>query len=340
MVEGLNLSNSLLLVPVTMFFYLTAILNPIIILKCTGPNCRVKMRSEFDDDFGDYDSYDDWRNGTVSLQSDGNVTLIRFKHGFVRCDSDCDDCGWKDDTPETCDDYDDIAYNTLLDDLETYNETLPSYLNPNCSCRHWCDNCDADELVSLPGDEDDGYHRHMQDYWYVLKWNCDGWEEEFGTDDGELCNLFRTFNFTMTLTVIAFVWLGAVLALMLFMEYTNFHIFNNGKCKCCFISTFWKKVLFTVLLMAPVSFMLIVWMMLVYGNTEEMLDKYFDVVGAEFEYDWMTRGCVMFWISIGFGILSIVAMISAGTTTRHLRTVIDYRRGVEYSGVNWKPHMS
>jgi len=345
MVQGLDVKHSVLLIPVTLFCYLTAILNPIISLECTQPNCRKAMRSEYDDDFGDYDSYDDWRNGTANLQSDGNVTLIKFKHGYVKCNSDCDDCEGKDDASESCDDYNDTEYELLLVDLENlaatetdYNYTLPSYLVPDCSCRDWCSACDGDDLVSLPGDE--GYHRHMQNYWHKLEQSCEEWQIEFGTDGNEMCDLFQNFYFTMSLTLLAFGWLLGVLALLMFMEYTNFHIFYNGRCKCCFISPKVKKALFTVLLVAPVLFMLYVQLNLVLGNTTEMLDKYFDLVGADFEYDWITRGFVMFWISIGLGIISVVVMMLSGTTERHLRTVVNYRRGVEYEGVNWKPHLS
>jgi len=347
MVVGLDIKYSVMLIPVTMFFYLTAIMNPIIELKCVGPNCRKRMHSKFDKNFSRFDSYEEWRNGSESLQSDGNVTLIRFSHGYVKCDSDCDDCEGKDGASETCTNYNDTEYQLLLDGMENltesvigFNHTLPTYLEPNCNCRDWCTNCDDYDLVSLPGDED-GLHRHMQNFWNKLQTNCKAWEMEFGSSDGEMCKLFERFYFTMALTVIGFVWLGAVLVLMMFMEYTNFHIFNDGKCKCCFRTPRFKKILFTVLLTAPVSFMMYIGLKLMYvGNTEELLDKYFELVGAEFEYDWDTRGVTMFWISMALALLSIVVMMLTGTTQRHLRTIINYRRGVEYNGVSWKPHMS
>jgi len=342
MVVGLDIKYAVMLIPLTMFFYLTAILNPIITLRCKGVDCRPRMRSEFDDDFDGFGNYTHWRNGSASLQSNGNVTLIKFNHGFVKCDSKCDDCAGKDDASETCTDYNDTLYERMLDALADANENLPNYLMPNCSCRDWCSGCDDSDLVSLPGDED-GKHRHMQNNWHKLQKYCEEWEQDLGSVDGEseMCNLFNTFYYTMVLTVIGFCWLGAVLALMMFMEYTNFHIFYDGKCKCCFRTPWFKKILFTVLLTAPVSFMFFVWYIIVYGDTTEvLLTKYFDLIGAEFDYDWDTTGVLMFWISMGLAILSILVMMFSGTTHRHLRTIISYRRGVEYHGVSWKPHIN
>jgi len=347
MVVGLNLKYSLMLIPATMFFYLTAILNPIIILKCDGPNCRERMRSEFDTYFGIYTDYDHWRNGSSSLQSDGNVTLVWFSHGHVKCDSNCTDCAWQDEVSDTCTDYNDTQYEHLKITLENltntinddYNYTLPSYLEPNCHCRAWCSECDHYNLVSLPGDED-GKIRHVQNYWNKLVKYCEEWEENFGSDEGVMCHLFNTFYITQMLTITAFVWLGCVLALIMFMEYTNFHLFYGGKCKVCFISVRTKKMLFTMLLVAPLTFMMYIGMRLLHGDTELLLTKYFDLVGAKFEYDWDTRGVKTFWVSMGLAFLSIIVMMLSGKTPRHLRIVANYRRGVEYAGVPWKPHMS
>jgi len=217
----------------------------------------------------------------------------------------------------------------------------PDYLNKNCSCRDWCSGCDGTNLVALPGDED-GRPRHVNGYWNRLQTHCKMWQRDgFETENNEMCDLFDRFYWTMALTVGGFVSLGAVFFLMMFMEYTNFHIFYDGKCKVCFRTPRFKKILFTVLLIAPVSFMLIVLIELQYGNnTADLLDQYFDLVGADFDYDWDTRGVRMFWISMGLAITSILVMIFSGTTERHLRTVISYKRGVEYEGVSWKPHMN
>jgi len=347
MVVGLDIKYAVMLIPLTMFSYLTAIMNPIIILRCTGPHCRDRMRSQFDD-FSDskYADYSEWRNYSNSLQADGNVTLIKFNHGYVKCDSNCDDCKDKEGASETCANYNDTEYQSLLNDIEELSEHpdipehIPGYLDKNCSCRDWCSGCDDTDLVALPGDED-GRPRHVNGNWYSLKTDCKTWQREgFGSENNEMCELFDRFVWTMALTVGGFAWLGVVLGLMLFMEYTNFHIFYNGKCKICFQTARRKKVLFTVLLIAPVSFMLIVGIQLQYGNTEELLDRYFDLVGAEFKYDWDTRGVIMFWISMGLAMSSILVMMFSGTTQRHLRTVISYKRGVEYEGVSWKPHIN
>jgi len=346
MVDGLDVKYSVMLVSVTMFTYITAMLNPYIMLKCKGDSCREKMRTEYDDDFGDFQTYSDWRAGNITLQSDGNVTLMRFNHGYVKCDSSCDDCEGKENVSETCTDYNDTQFQELLQKLEdlklTYNDsdyTLPYWLNPNCSCKVWCSRCDAQDYVSLPGD---GKPRTMQNYWNELEKNCRDWEEELGSTDGEMCKLFRSFWVTMQLTVSGILMLGLVLMLMMFMEYTNFHIFYGGKCKFCFIPLRAKKVLFTVLLTVPVTFMLVVGVTLQYGDTNEMLDNYFKLIGAETEFDlvWKTKGVYMFWVSMGLGTLSIVVMIMSGKTTRHRRTIINYRRGVVYSDGNWKPHSS
>jgi len=344
MVDGLDVKYSVMLVPVTMFFYITAMLNPIIKLICdvdNFDNCREKMRSKWDDDFGDYADYLDWRGGNRSLQSDGNVTLLGFTHGYVVCDS-CEDC----EDNETCADYDDNEFQKLLrklgsldsdnDTKDDYNWSLPSWLNPNCSCKDWCANCDGQDLVSLPGNGT----RTMNNLWYELLTQCEEWEMELGTTDGEMCKLFRSFSITMALTVGGILMLGIVWVLMMFMEYTNFHIFYGGKCKFCFISLRVKKVLFTVLLTVPVTFMLIVGVTVVYGPTEELLNNYFRLIGAKFIYIRNTNGVIMFWISMGLGILSILVMMMSGKTTRHLRTIIHYRRGVVYSDGNWKPHSS
>jgi len=335
-----------MLVPVTMFFYITAMLNPIIKLKCVD-NCRVQMRTEYDDDFGPWDDYAHWRGGdNVTLQSNGNVTLMRFNHGYVKCDTSCDDCEGKENVSETCTDYNDTEFQQLLQKLEdlreTYkdsrNYTLPYWLNPNCSCKVWCSKCDDQDYVALPGD---GKPRQMQNYWNELGKHCREWEQQLNsTKGGEMCKLFDTFQMTMALTVCGILMLGLVLMLMMFMEYTNFHIFYGGRCKFCFISVRAKKVLFTVLLTVPVTFMLVVGVTLVYGNTDEMLNNYFTLIGANFELDWNTNGVYMFWISMALGILSILVMMISGKTTRHLRTIINYRRGVVYSDGNWKPHSS
>jgi len=351
MVDGLDIKHSVMLIPLTMFFYLTAMLNPVILLKCKGPNCRVRMHSIFDDFNGTSDgfsNYSEWRNGRANLQSDGNVTLIKFNHGYVRCDSNCDDCEGRKDADKKCKDYDDTSYQLLVGTSKNlthfFNDTnysIPDFLIPECDCKDWCSGCDPD-FVALPVDEDDGLHRHAFNYWNKLLKNCEEWELEYGirSDGGEMCDLFNAFSLTMALTVIGFIWLGAVLTLMMFMEYTNFHIFYGGKCKFCFRTPLFKKILFTVLLTAPVSFMMWTMVQLRYGDTELYLDKYFDLIEAEFNYDWDTRGIKMFWVSIGLAILSIIVMMMSGTTQRHLRTVINYRRGVVYNGVDWKPHMS
>jgi len=363
MVDGLDVKYSMMLVTVTMFFYITAMLNPIIKLHCDGPNCRNRMQSVFDSDFGIYDNYANWRNGTANLQSDGNVTLMRFHHGYVKCDHRCKDCEGVENASEMCTDYDDTEYQLLLLNLTRLNDsyskfnhthltendetlhknwsnfswTIPGYLVPNCECREWCKDCSDLNLVSLPGDK----YRHVQNYWNELEKDCLKREEALNSTEGVMCDMFQTFWFTMALTLTGFGWLGAVLLLMMFMEYTNFHIFYGGKLKCCFISIRVKKALFTVLLSAPVTFMLYIWIKLRHvGDTEEMLTKYFDLIEAQFVFDWKTRGVYMFWISMALGTLSVMAMMMAGKTTRHLRTIIDYRRGVEYKDGNWKPHSS
>jgi len=351
MVVGLDIKYSLMLIPVTLFFYLTAMMNPIIILRCAEPNCRKRMRSVYDDFEDDerFDNYSHWRNGSVSLQANGNVTLISFNHGYVKCGSSCDDCPGKDDASESCENYNDTKYELLLDDLLFYStiddnipDHIPDYLNKNCSCRDWCSNCDDTDLVALPGvpGDEDVSPRHVNGLWTRLQMNCEKWQTGFGTEGNEMCDLFKRFSFTMILTVTGFAWLWAVLALMMFMEYNNFHIFYDGKCKFCFRTPCFKKILFTLLLIAPVSFMMIVGIELKFGNTEELLNNYFELIGAEFEYDWDTRGVIMFFISMALAILSILSMIFAGKTQRHLRTVISYKRGVVYEGVNWKPHMN
>lgn len=348
MVVGLDVKYSVMLVPVTMFCWITAMLNPIIMLKCVGPNCRVKMRSKYDDFGIDYQNYSQWRGGdNISLQSDGNVTLMRFNHGYVKCDNSCDDCEGKENASETCTDYNDTEFQLLLELLEDLNETkdeddtfnysLPYWLRPNCSCKDWCAHCDDQDYVQLPGD---GKPRTMQNYWNELSKHCRQWEEELDSAEGQMCKLFRRFYITMILTVIGILQLGIVLVLMMFMEYTNFHIFYGGKCKCCFISVRVKKVLYTVLLIVPVTFMLVVGVTLALGNTDEMLKNYFELIGAEFVLNWNTRGVYMFWISMALGALSIVVMMMSGRTERHLRTIINYRRGVVYSDGNWKPHSS
>jgi len=347
MVDGLNVKYSVMLVPVIMFIYITAMLNPIIKLECVGDSCREKMRTEYDDDFGNYISYAQWRVGVnKTLQSHGNVTLMRFNHGYVKCDSSCNDCKGKENASETCTDYDDKKFQLLLKNLnilkEKYNDsnfTLPYWLNPNCSCKDWCKHCDDQDYVSLPTD---GKHRTMQNYWSELETNCEQWENELGPSNGEMCKLFRSFRVTMILAVSGILMLGIVLMLMMFMEYTNFHIFYGGKCKFCFISLRAKKVLFTVLLAVPVTFMLVVGVTLAYGDTEEMLNNYFKFIGAEDQFNivWNNRVVWMFWISMALGALSIVVMMRSGKTTRHLRTIINYRRGVVYSGGKWKPHSS
>jgi len=349
MVVGLDIKYSVMLIPVTMFCYLTAIMNPIIILRCKGPHCRKRMRSKYDsfDDDERFDNYDEWLNDSVSLQANGNVTLIKFNHGYVKCDSNCDDCKDKDGAKATCENYNDTEYQSLLLDLANYSifdidipEHLPDYLNKNCSCRDWCSRCDDTDLVALHADED-GLPRHVNGYWNRLQTHCKTWQSDgFDTDSNELCALFDNFYWTMALTIGGFAWLGVVLALMMFMEYTNFHIFYDGKCKFCFRTPCFKKILFTVLLIAPVSFMMVVGIQLKFGNTEDLLNKYFELIGAEFEYDWDTRGVIMFWISMGLAITSILVMILSGKTRRHLRTVISYKRGVEYEGVSWKPHIN
>jgi len=351
MVAGLDIKYAVMLIPLTMFCYLTAIMNPMIILRCKGPLCRKRMRSKFDDfsDDPDYANYEEWLSDS-SLQANGNVTLIKFNHGYVICDYNCDDCKGKEDASAACANYNDTEYQSVLKDLEDLSseypddpdipDHLPAYLNKNCSCRDWCSGCDDTNLVALPGDED-GRPRHVNGYWNKLQTHCKMWQRDgFETEDNEMCALFDRFYWTMALTVGAFVSLGAVFFLMMFMEYTNFHIFYDGKCKVCFRTPRFKKILFTFLLVAPVSFMLIVGIRLQYGNTEDLLEKYFELVGAHFEYDWDTRGVIMFWISMGLAMTSILVMIFAGTTQRHLRTVITYKRGVEYEGVSWKPHIN
>merc|ERR1719233_944301 len=156
-----------------------------------------------------YDSYDEWRNGSASLQSDGNVTLLKFSHGYVKCDSNCDDCEGKDDATEKCADYNHTEYKDLLETLEfltenvpSYNWTLRSYLKLDCKCKDWCSDCDDKNLVSLPGDED-GNKRHMQNNWYKLKMHCKDWETRFN-NNGTMCKLFDKFSLTMNLTVIGF----------------------------------------------------------------------------------------------------------------------------------------
>jgi hypothetical protein len=350
MVDGLNIKYSVMLIPATMFFYATAIMNPVIILKCQGHLCRERMHSpfdEFDEDIDDFSSYEKWRvSNTTNLQSDGVVTLLKFSHGYVKCDSNCDDCAGWENASDTCKDYNDTEYQSLLDTLQRLSEEpdsssffeLPSYLQPNCSCKDWCEYCDESNLVSLPGDN--GKHRHTQNYWNELQKNCEKWEEQFESDKDEMCNLFSAFTVTMKLTIVGFTWLLAVLVLMMFMEYTNFHIFYKGKCKFCFRTPLFKKILFTVLLTAPVAFMMVTMAQLRYGRTEELLDEYFKLVGdTKFVYDWETRGILMFGLSMASALLSIVVMMMSGTKERHLRTVINYRRGVEYEGVDWKPHV-
>jgi len=336
-----------MLVPVTMFFYITAMLNPIIELECIGEDtCRDSMHSKYDDNFAKYKNYSHWRGGNnVSLQSHGNVTLMRFNHGYVKCDSSCDDCEGKENASETCTDYNDTEFQLLLELLDELNEdendpfnySLPYWLRPNCSCKDWCAQCDDQDYVQLPGD---GKPRTMQNYWNELSKHCRHWEEELGSTEGEMCKLFRSFYITMVLTVIGILQLGIVLVLMMFMEYTNFHIFYGGRCKCCFISLRKKKVIYTFLLVVPVTFMLVVGVSFTYGNTDDMLKNYFDLIGAEFHLHWNTKGVWMFWISMALGTLSIVVMMMSGKTTRHLRKIINYRRGVVYDEGNWKPHSS
>jgi len=358
MVVGLEIQYSVCLIPVTMLFYLTALLNPIIKLECTGPHCRSKMHSRFDifTRNDSYNSYDEWRNGTSSLQSDGTVTLLKLTHGYVKCEENCDDCEDKETAEVKCENYNDTQYKELLATLEKLNEklpakynwTLPSYLKLDCKCKDWCPECDHHNLVSLPGDKDGKLQ--VQTYWYQL-WGdyCfdtqnETWQEGSveSKNNDTMCKLFKRFFIIMTLTVIGFLWLGAVLVIMMFVEYINFHIIFDGKCKFCFCTPCFKKILFTGILTVPFLFMLYIGSELLWlRNMDDLLRDYFEIIGATFKLNYKdTPGVIMFYISMGFAFLSIVATMLSGTTQRHLRTIKNYRRGVEYEGVSWKPHNS
>jgi len=372
MVKGLEIKYSVCLIPVTMLCWLTASLNPIIKLECIGPYCRSKMHSKFDTFINDnYNSYDEWRiSNTTNLQSDGTVTLLKLTHGFVECETNCDDCEGKKNAIKgkenykvKCEKYNDPEYKDLLVTLEklrnlstegnvppglaSYNWTLPSWLKLDCQCKDWCTTCDDHNMVSLPGVQYGNNTNHtIQNFWFRLEAKyC-----KTGKNNDTTCKLFSSFSKIMILTVIGFVWLGAVLVFMMFVEYINFHIFWDGKFKFCFCTARFKKLLFTVLLIVPFSFMLYIATELLWlRKMDALLNDYFENIGATFNVTHHDTypgvnidhypGVIMFYISIGFAFLSILATMLSGTTPRHLRTIINYRRGVEYDGVSWKPHV-
>jgi len=344
MVQGLNLYCSMILLPFTIFVFAATMINPIVKLECLeghGFVCKDRRLSKFDD------NYDEWRypdgNNMTRLQADGNLTLTRFSHGFVPCYSDqCKDCTGK----KECADYNYTQYESLLADIEEYNANktaeygvnitddelieLPGWMVPDCACLEFCGDCDEQHLIKLPGNMG-----HVQGLWAFL--DCQEITREWMLPNEEpVCDLFNNFFKVVTAGAMALLGIGVTFMWMCFLEYVNFHLFCSGNCKCLFISPWKKKIMFVVMLTGPL-FLLIWLLMNLYQETDRKLNAYFDAVGVAYKYNWNTRGYIMWWICIGNVCLSILAILVAGKTERHLVTMNNYRRGIDYANGETDP---
>jgi len=286
MVEGVEVKVPSFFWPVTCFLMFLAGMNPIVKLKCVPlegeDNCKTKYVSVYD-----VQNYSIWRNETW-LQANGNLTMLKLTHGIVNCEDECNDCDEDD-----CDEWDYGNMRQLDDALRVYNKSLPSFLTEMCNCADFCkDNC-TNGLIALPG------NNSMNAQWIDM--DCKKLEAERNAaangNSGKICGLVELYRMAYILSVVTLVLMVLLQVTMLGLEYVNFDSFLEGKCRCLFCPYRIKKSLYIFWACVCLGAQLYIYL-LITGETNEKLDRYFEVINGNFEYDWDTRGNYLFLAAI------------------------------------------
>jgi len=291
MVEGVEVKVPSFFWPATCFVMFLTSMNPLVKLECVE-NCRTDYVSEFDGD-----NYTLWSNGT-RLQADGNLTIFTLTHGLVSCENKCEDCG-----EENCEDWSYEEMKSLDKALRNHDSYLPSFLTTMCNCADFCGDCD-NGFIPLPG------NNSMDANWIDMdckKLEADHNAAENG-DSGKICGLVELYKQACILTIFCLVLMVLLQCTMLGLEYVNFDSFLDGRFRCLFCPYWVKKTLYIFLACFCLGVQLWTYM-LVFQETDEKLDAYFEVIKGDFRYDWDTRGNYLFITAIVGSCVTIVTMV-------------------------------
>jgi len=292
MVEGVEVKVPSFFWPVTCFVMFLAAMNPLVKLNCLK-NCKENYVSEFDGE-----AYIKWR-GDTWLQADGNLTMFKLTHGYVHCENSCNDCD-----EENCKfwNYEEMKkLDRAIKNRTNYNSSLPEFLTTMCYCADFCEDKCKNGFIALPGNDS------MDANWEDM--DCKKLEADHNaTDSGKICGLVDLYRRAHILTIACLVMMIILQITMLGLEYVNFDSFLDGRCKCLFCPYWIKKTLYIFLACVCLGVQLYTFLP-VKEKTDEKLDAYFDVINAEFEYDWHTRGYYLFIAAIVGSCVTIFTMV-------------------------------
>jgi len=290
MVDGVEVKVTSFFWPITWFVMFLALMNPLVVLECVGDHCRHNYVSEYDGD-----NYTTWYGNGMWLQATGNLTIQKLTHGFVNCESECNDCEESD-----CKNWNYTGMKQLDKALQKHDTSLPSFLTTMCYCDDFCEGNCENGLIALPGDNT------VNSKW--LKMDCKATEKSFDAKNGEICGLVDLYQWVYIVTIACLVFMVLLQLTMLALEYVNFESFLDGRCKCLFCPFWVKKSLYIFLACVCLAAQLYTFIT-VYTDTENKLDAYFEIIDGEFRYDWNTRGFYLFITAIAGSCVTIFTMI-------------------------------
>jgi len=287
MVEGVEVKVPSIFWPVTLFVMFLALMNPFVLLECDGDHCRHYYVSERDTE------YDAWKMGW--LQASGNLTINGLTYGLVTCENKCDDCG-----EDHCKNWNYTGMKIFDDRLKDKGTQLPDFLTEMCFCADFCEKCD-NGLIPLPG------NNTANSQWIYM--DCVAMEANYSATNGEICGLVELYKNAYIVSVTCLVFMTLLQITMLGLEYVNFDSFLDGRCRCLFCPFWVKKSLY--ILMASLCLVAQLYTFIkLDSDTENKLKEYFKVINGEFNYNWNTRGYILFITAIVGSCITICTMLA------------------------------
>jgi len=292
MVEGVEVKVPSFFWPVTCFVMFLALMNPFVKLECVGDHCRTNYVSKYDGD-----NYTVWWDDGAWMQASGNLTIEDLNHGWVNCESKCDDCGEAD-----CEDWDYGGMKELDEALQQHGSALPSFLTTMCYCADFCEGNCTNGLIALPG------NNTVNSKWISM--DCKALEASFNAPSGKICGLVELYTWAYIVSVTCLVFMVLLQFTMLGLEYVNFDSFLDGRCRCLFCPYWVKKSLYITMATVCLAAQLYTFLTLT-NNTDEKLDDYFEAIDGKvvFTYDWGTRGYRLFITAIAGSCVTICTMV-------------------------------
>jgi len=307
MIEGVEVKVPLFFWFFTVFVMFLAIVNPLVELECLS-KCKKKYVSKYD-----REAYANWTD--TNMQAKGNLTLEKLTHGWVNCEAECHDC----DDKKECKNWD-YEYMKLFDRNLTYwtnssnwpnptswselphlpTKSLPTFLTQLCNCSDFCEDC-KDGLIPLPNTTT------VNKQWIDMK--CTKMEKALGVNGkGKVCPLVNLYKEAYIVIITCLVFMAVLELTMLGLEYVNFDSFLDGRCRFLFLP-YWVKKTFYIGLACLCLILQLYTYITVRTKTDKRLEAYFEAIDADFNFNWGTRGRILFIMAIVSSCLTIFTML-------------------------------